>query len=61
MYQVMQSVKVRNDQLAQHNQAGHVTKDNTKLVDGVSVGTVEVKMDIENEVFEFDVKDLEGL
>lgn len=61
MFQAMQSVKVANDKLAQHDQAGYVVKDNSVIVNGEAVGKVEVKMDIENEVFEFDIQDLKGL
>lgn len=61
MFQSMQSVKVDNDKLAQHGQAGYVVHDKSVIVNGVAEGKVEVKMDIENEVFEFEVSDVKGL
>jgi hypothetical protein len=61
MFQVTQSVRVNNDKLEQHGQAGHVTKDDTKLIDGAAVGNVTVKMDLDNEEYVFAVGDLAGL
>jgi hypothetical protein len=61
MYQVMQSVKVKDETLAHAGEAGHVVADHTKLIDGVYQGIVEVKMDTDNEVYDFDVAALEAL
>jgi hypothetical protein len=61
MFQAMQSVKVSNGDLPQYGQAGYIVQDNSTFVNGVAVGKVEVKMDIENKVFEFDVTDIKGL
>jgi hypothetical protein len=61
MYQVTQSVMVKNEGLAQFGHAGFVTKDNTIVVNGVAEGTVDVKMDADNQEYAFDVNDLKGL
>lgn len=61
MFQAMQSVKVDNDKLANHGHAGFVVADRTKVINGETVGEVDVKIDIDNEVYTFDVKDLKGL
>jgi hypothetical protein len=55
MFQVMQSVKVVNVNLADHGKAGHVVEPMDKA------GKVGVKMDHDNEVYAFDPTDIEGL
>jgi hypothetical protein len=59
--QAFTSVVVQNETLEHHGQAGYVVGDKTKLVNGVTEGTVEVKMDVDNEVYEFNVGDVRAL
>ncbi|MGZ8301222.1 MAG: hypothetical protein ACXW2U_00810 [Telluria sp.] len=68
MYQAMQSVKVVQDVhtedgelLLSAGQAGHVVDDKTTLVNGAYEGTLSVKMDVDNQVYELDATHVQGL
>lgn len=60
-FQVSNSVKVTDAKLEHNGAAGYVVADHTKLVDGAYVGKVEVRLDVDSEVYEFDVTQVEGL
>jgi hypothetical protein len=57
VFNVMQSIKVKNDGLEHDGQAGHVV--DSCEIDGDDTDTkVNVRMDSDNEVYEFDPRDL---
>lgn len=57
-YQVMQSVIVTNEELEQHGEAGHVVE---AVLDTDTTSKVVVRLDADNEVYEFDQTDVRGL
>jgi hypothetical protein len=57
-FQTMQSVVVTNEELEHHGQAGYVVKPNDN---GNPESKVDVKMDADNEVYEFAPSDLRAL
>lgn len=59
--QAFTSVVVQNDSLEHHGQAGYVVGSDTKLINGVTEGTVEVKIDSDGETYEFNVADVRAL
>jgi hypothetical protein len=57
VFNVMQSIKVKNEGLEHDGQAGHVV--DACEIDGDDTDTkVDVRMDCDNEVYEFDPRDL---
>jgi uncharacterized protein YkuJ len=57
-FQVMQSVRVKNEKLEHDGQAGHVVE---AVSDHDTTSKVSVKMDSDNEVYEFEQADIVAL
>jgi hypothetical protein len=57
-FQVMQSVKVKNAKLEHDGQAGYVVE---AVSDYDTTSKVSVKMDVDNEVYEFEQSDIVAL
>lgn len=60
-FQAMQSVKVIDEALEHVGQAGYVVEDNTKLVNGLLEGEVDVRIDSDGQVYTFNVTALQAL
>lgn len=56
----MQSVKVNNEELEHHGLAGYVVEA-VSIPDTDTETTVDVKIDVENEVYHFNPRDLVAL